>query len=152
MIFLLCKNGEETRRTGNNATMTIDSNKVTVNAEPSIIIEFLKDANNLIHLLPQDNISDFKSSEQECSFKVQGGITISLIEDGTEGVEKLFLKSGEKSPFPFRLTININQKEEITEGYIHFDGEVNMFLKMMVEKPLTNLFNYMSNKLMEKYA
>jgi len=132
--------------------MTIDSDKVNVKATPEIIINFLKDANNLIHLLPQDNISDFKSSEQECSFKVQGGITISLIEDGTEGVEKLFLKSGEKSPFPFRLTININQKEEITEGYIHFDGEVNMFLKMMVEKPLTNLFNYMSNKLMEKYA
>tara|TARA_R110002072_G_scaffold271987_1_gene432056 strand:- start:37082 stop:37480 length:399 start_codon:yes stop_codon:yes gene_type:complete len=132
--------------------MTIDSDKVNVTTTPEIIINFLKDANNLIHLLPQDNISDFKSSEQECSFKVQGGITISLIEDGTEGVEKLFLKSGEKSPFPFRLTIHMNQKGELTEGYIHFDGEVNMFLKMMVEKPLTNLFNYMSNKLMEYYA
>jgi len=152
MIFLPFKNGEEIQKDGNKTNMTIDSDKVNVTTTPEIIINFLKDANNLIHLLPQDNISDFKSSEQECSFKVQGGITISLIEDGTEGVEKLFLKSGEKSPFPFRLTININQKEEITEGYIHFDGEVNMFLKMMVEKPLTNLFNYMSNKLMEKYA
>ncbi|MBL1281011.1 MAG: hypothetical protein COA33_012095 [Fluviicola sp.] len=131
--------------------MTIDSNKVTVNAEPSVIIEFLKDANNLTHLLPQDNISDFKSSEEECSFKVQGGITISLIEDGTEGNDKLFLKSGEKSPFPFRLTVQLTPQDGTTEGYIHFDGEVNMFLKMMVEKPLTNLFNYMSNKLMEYY-
>ncbi len=131
--------------------MTIDSDKVNVNASPEDISLFLRDANNLIHLLPQDKISDFKSTEEECSFKVQGGIMISLIQDGFEGSDKLFLKSGEKSPFPFRLTINLNELDNGTEGFIHFDGEVNMFLKMMVEKPLGNLFNYMSNKLKEYY-
>ena len=131
--------------------MKINSEKVKVKANPETIIAFLKDTNNLIHLLPQDNISDFKSTEEECSFKVQGGITISLIQDGIEGSDKLFLQSGEKSPFPFRLTIDLAPDENQTEGFIHFDGEVNMFLKMMVEKPLTNLFNYMSNKLMEYY-
>ena len=132
--------------------MKLDSDKVIVQETPVNICEFLKDANNLIHLLPQDNISDFKSTEEECSFKVQGGITISLVQDGMEGSDKLFLKSGEKSPFPFRLTINLTQIEPGTEGNIHFDGEVNMFLKMMVEKPLGNLFNYMSKKLQEYYA
>lgn len=127
--------------------MIIDSTKVKVEASQSEICEFLKDSNNMIHLLPKDNISDFKSSVEECSFKVQGGITISLIQDGIEGDSKLFLKSGEKSPFPFKLTIQLDQVDSATEGFIHFDGEVNMFLKMMVEKPLTNLFNYMSNKL-----
>jgi len=127
--------------------MTLDSEKVIVRETPANICTFLKDANNLIHLLPQDNISDFKSTKEDCSFKVQGGITISLIQDGMEGNNKLFLKSGEKSPFPFRLTINLNETDDGTEGDIHFDGEVNMFLKMMVEKPLGNLFNYMSKKL-----
>ena len=127
--------------------MTLDSEKVIVRETPANICAFLKDANNLIHLLPQDNISDFKSTEEDCSFKVQGGITISLVQDGTEGSNKVFLKSGEKSPFPFRLTINLTETDDGTEGDIHFDGEVNMFLKMMVEKPLGNLFNYMSKKL-----
>ena len=131
--------------------MTIDSEKVNVNASSEVINLFLRDANNLIHLLPQDKITDFKSSTEECSFKVQGGIIISLIQDGFEGTDKLFLKSGEKSPFPFRLTVNLKELEEGTEGFIHFDGEVNMFLKMMVEKPLGNLFNYMSTKLKEYY-
>ena len=81
---------------------------------------FLKDANNLIHLLPQDKISDFKSTDTECSFKVQGGVIISLIQDGQEGNEKLFLKSGSGSPFPFKLTINLVAVDENTEGYIHF--------------------------------
>lgn len=131
--------------------MILKSDKVSVSTTKEIIKDFLKDANNLVHLLPQDKISDFQSDENKCSFKVQGGITISLIEDGIEE-NKLFLKSGEKSPFPFRLTINLNESDNKTEGYIHFDGEVNMFLKMMVEKPLSNLFNYMSNKLQEHFS
>lgn len=132
--------------------MIIDSTKVQINASPETVIAFLKDANNLLHLLPQDKISDFKSSVEECSFKVQGGVIITLVQDGAEGNEKLFLRSGEKSPFPFKLTINVSETASGSEGYIHFDGEVNMFLKMMVEGPLTTLFNYMSNKLNERFS
>ena len=98
-----------------------------------------------------DKVSNFKSDKDSCSFKVQGGITISLIQNGKED-GKIFLKSGEKSPFPFKLTVHLNQlEEEVTEGYIEFDGEVNAFLKMMVEKPLLNLFNYMSHKLSKQF-
>lgn len=132
--------------------MTIDSTKVNVNASPEEIANFLTDANNLIHILPQDKISDFKSSSEECSFKVQGGVIISLIQNGQEGHQKIFLKSGASSPFPFKLTIFISEDGKGSIGYIHFDGEVNMFLKMMVEKPLTNLFNYMSEKLQAHFS
>lgn len=132
--------------------MKIDSTKVIVPATQEMVFNFLKDANNLIHLLPQDNISDFKATKDECSFKVQGGVVISLIHDGEEGMNKIFMKSGEKSPFPFHLTINIANQGDSSEGFIQFDGKVNMFLKMMVEKPLTNLFNYMSEKLKEQFS
>lgn len=132
--------------------MKIESNKVEVNADAATIYTFLKDSNNLIHLLPKDNISDFQSTEEQCSFKAQGGFVITLIQNGGEEPTKLFLKAGEKSPFPFTLTINLDEKDGCTTGYILFDGEVNMFLKMMVEKPLTNLFNYMSHKLQQYYA
>lgn len=132
--------------------MKIQSTEVTINSKSQTIGDFLSDARNMIHLLPQDKISDFKADENECSFKVQGGVIISLVQNGREGNEKIFLKSGEKSPFPFNLTINIKERNESCSGNIDFDGEVNMFLKMMVEKPLTNLFNYMSEKLKEHFA
>lgn len=132
--------------------MKINSQTVIVSAPQQEVFDFLKDANNIIHLLPQDKVSDFKATQDECSFKVQGGVIISLIHDGEEGTDKLFMKSGEKSPFPFRLTIHTSNKSEQTEGRIEFDGQVNMFLKMMVEKPLTNLFDYMSKKLQEHFA
>lgn len=131
--------------------MKIDSTKVLVNANTDTIKTFLTDSRNILNLLPQDNIKDFQADENQCSFKVQGGVTITLVQDGQEE-NKIFLKSGEKSPFPFRLTIHLDPNEQLTDGYIAFDGEVNMFMKMMVEKPLTNLFNYMSNKLQQQYA
>jgi len=132
--------------------MKLESEKVLVNASSSELIDFLKDPANIFKILPQDHVSDFKSDANECSFKVQGGFQISLVQDGVTG-NILHLKSGEKTPFPFKLNINLNEVDAAqTEGFIEFDGEVNMFLKMMVEKPLSNLFNYMSKKLKEIYA
>jgi hypothetical protein len=126
--------------------MELKSTNVIVNASKKEIITFLSNAENLWLILPQDKISDFKATASECSFKVQGGITISLVENGADS-DKLYLKSGEKTPFPFKLTVHLSEQGEKTEGYILFDGEVNAFLKLMVEKPLATLFNYMSEKL-----
>jgi len=127
--------------------MKIDSNRVHVRAGRVEILQFLTDARNLIHLLPEDNISDWKATQQDCSFKVQGGVLIALIHTGVSEEKEIHMKSGPGTPFPFNLTIHLAEKDDFTEGYIAFDGEVNMFLKMMVEKPLTALFNLMSEKL-----
>ncbi len=132
--------------------MKLQSTEKTVNAPQATIREFVKDPRNLIELLPQDSISDWSADETQCSFKVQGGVIITLVANGDNGSDEVYLKSGAKSPFEFNLTIHLNDKGEQTQGYIEFDGKVNMFLKMMVEKPLSNLFNYMSEKLQEKFA
>jgi carbon monoxide dehydrogenase subunit G len=123
---------------------------VEINAGPEQVLNFIGHPSQIEKLLPLDKISDFKSDENQCSFKVQGAIVISLIQNGSEAT-KIFLKSGEKSPFPFKLTVNLEDKGEKTEGFIEFDGEVNSFLKMMVEKPLQALFNFMSHKLEEHF-
>jgi hypothetical protein len=128
--------------------MKIKSNEVEVNASQETVFNLFKDTSNLHFLLPKEEVSDWKSNEDACSFKVQKGtITISLIQNGYDGLDKIFMKSGEKSPFPFSLTIHIINAENKVRGFIEFDGEVNMFLKMMVEKPLTNLFNNMASQL-----
>ena len=132
--------------------MTIKGNTVLVNASQEAVFKFLSDSNNLVHILPEDKISDFQSTDQMCSFKVQGGVIISLVQDGNDGNNILFMKSGEKSPFPFKLSITMEVKGDQTEGFIQFDGEVNTFLKMMVERPLRNLFNFMSEKLQSHFS
>lgn len=131
--------------------MELKSNEVVVNASPAQIREFLMNMENIIHLLPKDKISDFKADAGQCTFKVQGGFTISLIQDGNKENDEVYMKSGAGSPFPFKLTVFLNEVDNSTSGYILFDGEVNMFLKMMVEKPLSALFNYMSEQLKAYY-
>lgn len=127
--------------------MKIDSEKTIINATAEEVFSYLSNAENIGNLLPKDGVKDFKGEQTQCSFKVQGGITISLIQTELVANDQIKMKSGEKSPFPFDLTIHLQQGEGSTEGYIAFDGEVNAFLSMMVKTPLTNLFNYMSHKL-----
>ena len=131
--------------------MQLDSTKVIINTSKKEVRIFLSDSNNLIHLLPQNAISDFQSSKKECSFKVQNGIFISLVQNGMDD-KNIFLKSGKKSPFPFKLNIKLEEKDLSTQANIHFDGEINSFLKMMLKKPLSNLFDYMSKKLKDHFS
>ena len=133
--------------------MVIESKKVTVHQSVSEVFDFLKDTNNILELMPQDKISDWKSDETSCSFKVQGGIIISFVQVETTAPYRILLKSGERAPFPFTLTITLEEKDgHHTKGFLRFEGEVNMFLKMMSQGPLENLFNFMSEKLRERYA
>jgi carbon monoxide dehydrogenase subunit G len=131
--------------------MKIESTKSLVNAPAQTVFDFLINAENLFHIMPQDKMSDWKADEKSCSFKAQGGFLISLTQIDFTSPTQIVMKSGEKSPFQFTLTVHLKAVEDKTEGYIAFDGELNAFMKMMVEKPLTNLFNYMSVKLQKYY-
>lgn len=130
--------------------MEIKSTKATVNAKRSEVMTFLKDAQNMQYLLPMDKVSDFEATPDQCSFKVQGAIVITLLQNGNTE-DQLHLKAGEKSPFPFDLTVHLSDQGMQTEGYIHFNGKVNAFLKMMVDKPLTALFEHMTQSLKQHF-
>ena len=127
----------------------IESNHVKVNGPLNEVVAFLTDMNNFIHLLPKDKISDWKSTEKDCSFKVQGGIKIPLIYDSIDAQSKIHILSGEGAPFPFTLDIHMKEVDGLVEGFIEFNGEMNMFVKMVAEKPLTSLFNYISDQLIK---
>lgn len=131
--------------------MNIKSDKSVIDAPVEEVYRFLSNAENIGKLLPKNEVKDFKGDTEACSFKVQGGITISLVQEELEPNSAIKMKSGEKSPFPFTLVILMNDLSGKTEGYIDFNGEVNSFLKMMVKKPLTSLFNHMTNALKEEF-
>lgn len=133
--------------------MKIDSDKALVNAPIQTVYDFLIHSENIYHILPQDKISDFTADSSSCSFKVQGGFVISLIQEQLNPNTSIVLKAGEKSPFPFTLTVHLKAMDDsTTEGHMAFDGDVNMFMKMLVEKPLTNLFGYMTNRLQKHFV
>lgn len=130
----------------------IESEHVKVKGPLKEVVDFLSDMNNFIQLLPKDKISDWKSTQKDCSFKVQGGIKIPLIYDSIDANSKIHILSGEGAPFPFTLDIHMKETDGMVEGYIEFNGEMNMFIKMVAEKPLSNLFNYISQQLVKVRA
>lgn len=126
----------------------IESNHVEINQSAQFVFDFVNDFNNIKQLLPQDKISDWKSDFDSCSFKIQNAAIIALVKDNVVAPTTINIVSGEKAPFPFTLVIKFKKLDENkTEAYLNFDGDINAFLKMMVVKPLTSLFNYMADEL-----
>lgn len=132
--------------------MLLKTDSSPVNASAQKVFEFLSDAKNIEHLLPTDKISDFQSDEKGCSFKAQGGIVIPLIYVSKEANTKILMESGDKAPFSYTLSIILKETSETTcEGHIEFEANINMFMKMMVEKPLTSLFVVMTKNLQKQF-
>jgi carbon monoxide dehydrogenase subunit G len=130
--------------------MKIESKTVEVQAGKEKVFAFVSDLNNFEKLLPAERISEWESTADYCSFKVQGTATIDLKLKETHPHDRLLLESGEKSPFPFTLEIFFEESEGVTRAYQVMQADINPFLKMMVEKPLSNLFNYIADRLTEQ--
>ncbi len=131
--------------------MLLKTDSSPVNASSQKVFEFLSDAKNIEHLLPTDKISDFQSNENGCSFKAQGGIVIPLIYVSKEPTTKIVMESGDKAPFSYTLSIILKETGDTCEGHLEFEANINMFMKMMVEKPLTSLFVVMTKNLQKQF-
>ena len=131
--------------------MLLKTDSSPVNASSQKVFEFLSEAKNIEHLLPKDKISDFQSDENGCSFKAQGGILIPLIYASKEPYTKIVMESGDKAPFSYTLSILLKETGNTCEGHIEFEANINMFMKMMVEKPLSNLFGVMTKNLQKQF-
>ena len=64
--------------------------------------------------------------------------------------ENIKLKSGTKAPFKFDIDIVIEaskEEENLTALQLIFKAEMNAFVKMMVEKPLTQFLDVLASKM-----
>lgn len=127
--------------------MRIESKRVRLGRTPDEVHAFLQDMRNFHGLLPQDRISDWQSDGTSCSFKVQGAATIGLALAGGTPPGLVKMQSTDRAPFPFTLDVHLEAKDGGTEAWQHFEADLNPFLKMMVEKPLKNLFDHIADKM-----
>lgn len=125
----------------------IESKKVTVACSAEECYEFLTDLNNYELLLPKDKISNWESDERKCSFKIQKTYKLELLYVNGIPYNEVHIKSGESSPFKFTLNIQLQETSGHCLAQLICDADINPFLKMMVEKPLNNLFDYMAERL-----
>lgn len=132
--------------------MKIESNHQIINNNSATIFEFLSDLNNYQELFPKDKIENWDATDEFCTCKIKGLSDLGLKRVATTPNSLIYLDSYGKSPFKFTLNIFLEEKEnEQTEASLVFEGDINPFMKMMLEKPLTTFFNNVVYRLKEKY-
>jgi len=117
--------------------MKIESKIGSIKNNDETIYNFLTDFNNFKNLVPADQVKDWESSENECSFEVSG-----LGKTGMRIIEKepfklIKVSAIETSPFDFFLWIQLKQvAENDTKVKVTIEPKVNAMMQMMVKKPL----------------
>jgi carbon monoxide dehydrogenase subunit G len=132
--------------------LIIETNHRIINSSQEEVYNFLMDMNNFQQLFPQDKISDWEATDEICSMKVKSMGTLGLKRVASTANSLIYLDSHGKVPFKFTLNIFISEADNNqSEVYLVFDGVINPFMKMMVEKPLIEFFNGLAKKLEKIY-
>jgi len=105
----------------------------------------LSDLNNLKEIMPS-SIESFESEKESCKIKMNGMPELNLILSEKTPFSKISL-SAEDSPISFSLNCFITDCGEKCQAKLEVNAELNMMMKMMVEKPITNFLNILSEKL-----
>tara|TARA_B100000900_G_scaffold285120_1_gene244350 strand:- start:5220 stop:5612 length:393 start_codon:yes stop_codon:yes gene_type:complete len=125
----------------------IESQQVDVNKSAEEIYNFISNFDNFEQLMPS-SVEDLKTTENTCSFSIKG-------------MPAICLKIGEKTPFThvsmvadggqiaFSLNCSLEANGNNCKAQLFFEAELNMMMKMMVEKPLTNFLNILVDRLKE---
>lgn len=121
--------------------LTIESQKGTSPHAAEQLFELLCDLNNLEKLMPAGKVENWRSTGDSCRFAIKNLATIGMKVGDTKAPSTIQLVSDGKNPFPFELTIHIAANGAQSEAYFVFSGEVNMFMKTMIQKPLKSFFD-----------
>lgn len=132
--------------------MKIESNHQLIDKESATIFEFLSDLSNYNKLFPEDKIENWNATQDFCACKIKGLSDIGLKRVASTPNTLIYLDSYGKSPFKFTLNFHLSENNNQTEVYLIFEGDINPFMKMMLEKPLTNFLNNLIIKLSEIYS
>lgn len=117
------------------------------------VFNFLADFSNFPTLLPTDRVNIKETSSNHIVFEIKGMATIGLKIANKNPFTNIEVEPSGKSPFPFTMTILVDENSpNQTSAHLVFNAEVNSFLKMMVETPLTNFFNSLADKLQAQFT
>ena len=126
------------------AYFSIISETHPTQSNPDNLYEFMGDFNNFKHLLPEDKIDNFKCTSDECFFDIKGLVPLTIkIKEKTPKTKITFETVG-LAKFVFTLHIHLLPEQKTN---VQIEGDMNHFIKMMVEKPLSDLVNTMAKKL-----
>jgi len=125
--------------------MNLEGRKIIVNKSINELKGMLENPKDYQQLMPE-SLQKFEATENGFKFSLKGMPEISLkIEEVTD--TKVVLKSASSS-LDFALTGVMNPVNDTqSEAQLLFEGKFNPFIKMMVEKPLQNFINSLTDQI-----
>ncbi len=130
--------------------MKLEGRKILLNKPVSEIMDLLKNPENYKQLMPE-GLQKFETVADGFKFSLKGMPEIAL-KLGEVSEQKAVLRSASSS-MDFELTTALNAVSDAqTEVQMLFEGKFNPFIKMMVEKPLQNFMNALTDKIETMYA
>jgi len=131
--------------------LELNTDKEQIAAPASEVFSFLSDMQNFKEMLPS-SATDWKATAENCSFKVGGMAKIGLQYKSKTPNTRIDMTSYGDVIFPYDLSIVITEKDAAScEAHMEFKGEVNPFMRVMVEAPLKNFFGYWGHALKKKF-
>lgn len=127
--------------------MNLESKKVTVNKSAQKLCEFLSDVKNFEQLMPE-NISKFEVIRDNAFvFALKGMPEIALELKETLPPNKVVL-GAISDKLPFILTAQLEElSENNATAQLHFEGEFNAMMAMMIKGPISKFLETLSSKL-----
>lgn len=129
---------------------SFESPNTHINASEEKIFSFLSKFSNFETLLPSE-ITNWKSTEDECSFTIQSMISLSMQISQRVPNSYIEMKSKGANIFDFYIKTDIKKISEIqSQVKITFDADLNPMMAMLATKPLENFVKLVVEKLKEE--
>lgn len=127
---------------------TIESKTATISVSAERLYNYLGNFNNFQHLMPPQ-VTKWQSTEDTCSFNIQGMADIELKIEEKIPYETIRIAASGKTPVPLFMIWKFAGIESNTETRLILDADLNPMMAMMAKAPLTNFVNMLVNKLKE---
>ncbi len=128
--------------------MTIESKKTLINAPAEKIFAFVSDFNNFSSMMPPQ-VEGWQTDGNTCSFKISGfmQITLEMVERTPFSKVVVAPAADSGSPMPFKMVIEMKEKDSQTDTRIAFDIDANPMMVMMIKGKAKDALDLMADQL-----
>lgn len=129
--------------------MHLETSSVQLNEDAQQVFDFLSQVANFEELMPE-NTQKFEPIDSDSFvFALKGMPEIKLRKVSEEAPRSIVLgAASDKLNFSLRAAI---QEGNPCSVQLHFDGEFNAMMSMMIKAPLTNFINTLATNLEKKF-
>ena len=95
-----------------------------------------------------EQVTNWQSTDTECSFTIQGMASLQMKIVERRANDLISMESFGKTPIKFSLFVNIEAvNDQSCTALVSIDADINPMLKMMLDKPLSNLVEKLATKI-----